>query len=78
MSLFVGSLINVVVDVVVVVVKAAHMFGQTLQLSERLQAEVAVVLRFDNLLLFLDDVVVVTVGVVFTVVDEFRFVPPSV
>ena len=72
MNLFVGSPINVVVDVVVVVVKAAQMFGQTLQLPERLQAEVAVVLCVDNLLLLLDDAVVVTV------VDEFRFVPASV
>ena len=48
------------------------MFGQTLQLPERLQAEVAVVLCVDNLLLLLDDAVVVTV------VDEFRFVPASV
>ena len=58
MNLLVGSLINVVV---VVVVKAAQMFGQTLQLPERLQAEVAVVLCVDNLLLFL---VVVVVSVV--------------
>ena len=71
MNLFVGSLINVVV---VVVVKAAQMFGQTLQLPERLQAEVAVVLCVDNLLLFLVVVVVVTA----VIVDGFRFVPPSV
>ena len=77
MNLFVGSLINVVVDVVVVVVKAAQMFGQTLQLPERLQAEVAVVLCVDFLLLFLVDANVV-VAVVVTVVDEFWFVPASV
>ena len=76
MNLLVGSLINVVV---VVVVKAAQMFGQTLQLPERLQAEVAVVLCVDNLLLFLVVVVVsVVVAAVVTVVDEFRFVPASV